>query len=197
MKQQHKEIKREVRKQSSERKYKRDADGRVIINMTVKDDTDFLSVFSTGDTPVISSEVAEFLESSTHSVLPKEQLTLRIHSNCIDDNEKEEYRQAIKKYYTERYITNKRELRRNAIIVLLLALAGIITLATAFLIEHQTANPFWAEVVDIIAWVFLWEAVDISAFKNRGLRLKRFRYLAFMSMKIEYCPVERSFSNEI
>lgn len=194
---QNKEIKREVKKQSSERKYKRDADGRVIINMTVKDDTDFLSVFSTGDTPVISSEVAEFLESSTHSILPKEQLTLRIHSDCIDDNEKEEYRQAIKEYYTERYITNKRELRRNAIIVLLLALAGIITLATAFLIEHQTANPFWAEVVDIIAWVFLWEAVDIGAFKNRGLRLKRFRHLAFMSMKIEYCPVERSFSNEI
>ncbi len=60
---QNKEIKREVKKQSSERKYKRDADGRVIINMTVKDDTDFLSVFSTGDTPVISSEVAEFLEN--------------------------------------------------------------------------------------------------------------------------------------
>ena len=89
---QNKEIKREAKRQSSERKYKRDADGRVIINMTVKDDTDFLSVFSIGDTPVISSEVAEFLESSTHSVLPKEQLALRIHSNCIDDNEKEEYR---------------------------------------------------------------------------------------------------------
>lgn len=194
---QNKEIKREAKRQSSERKYKRDADGRVIINMTVKDDTDFLSVFSIGDTPVISSEVAEFLESSTHSVLPKEQLALRIHSNCIDDNEKEEYRQAIKEYYTELYIANKRELKRNTMIALLLTLAGVVALVAAFLIEHQTANPIWTEVVDIIAWVFLWEAVDISAFKNRGLRLKRFRYLAFMSMKIEYCPVERSFSNEI
>ena len=82
-------------------------------------------------------------------------------------------------------------------IALLLTLAGVVALVAAFLIEHQTANPIWTEVVDIIAWVFLWEAVDISAFKNRGLRLKRFRYLAFMSMKIEYCPVERSFSNEI
>lgn len=185
---QSKEIKREAKRQSSERKYKRDADGRVIINMTVKDDTDFLSVFSIGDTPVISSEVAEFLESSTHSVLPKEQLTLRIHSNCIDDNEKEEYRQAIKEYYTERYIANKRELKRNAMIALLLTLAGVVALVTAFLIEYQTANLIWTEIVDIIAWVFLWEAVDISAFKNRGLRLKRFRCLAFMAMKIEYYP---------
>lgn len=96
---QRKEIKREAKKQSSERKYLRDADGRVIINMTVKDDTDFLSVFSTGDTPVISSEVAEFLENSTQSIRPKEQLILKIHSDCIDDNEKKEYGRAIKEYY--------------------------------------------------------------------------------------------------
>ena len=185
---QSKEIKCKAKAQSSQRKYMRDADGRVTINMTVKDDTDFLSVFSVGDTPVISSEVAEFLESSTHSIMPKEQLTLKIHSACIDDNEKEEYRRAIKEYYTERYITNNRELKRNAVIVLLLALAGVITLALAFFIEHQTANLFWTEVVDIIAWVFLWEAVDISAFKNRGLRLKRFRCLAFMALNIEYYP---------
>lgn len=183
---QRKEIKREARKQSYERKYKRDASGRVIVNMTVKDDADFLSVFSTGDTPVISSEVAEFLENSTHSVLPKEQLTLRIHSNCIDDNEKEEYRKAVKEYYTERYIANMRELKRNFIIALLLAVGGAITLAAAFFIERQTGSVFWTEVVDIIAWVFLWEAVDISAFKNRELRVKRSRYLSFLSMNIEY-----------
>lgn len=188
---QHKEIKREAKKQSYERKYKRDDDGRMIVNMTVKDDTDFLSVFSAGNTPVISSEVAEFLENSTHAVLPKEQLTLKIHSDCIDDNEKEEYRRAIKEYYTERYIANKRELKRNSIIALLLALAGVITLAAAFFIEHQTASPIWTEVVDIIAWVFLWEAVDISAFKNRQLRVKRTRYLSFLSMNIEFFAVRR------
>lgn len=188
---QRKEIKREAKKQSSERKYLRDADGRVIINMTVKDDTDFLSVFSTGDTPVISSEVAEFLENSTQSIRSKEQLTLKIHSDCIDDNEKKEYRRAIKEYYTERYIAGNRELKWNTIIVLLLALAGIIALAIAFLIDHQTANPLWTEVVDIIAWVFLWEAVDISAFKNKELRIKKLRYLSYLSMNIEFFNVGR------
>lgn len=181
-----KEIKREAKNQSSKRKYERDADGRVIIRMTVKDDTDFLSVFSAGDAPVISSEVAEFLEACTHSVLPKEPLTLKIHSDCIDDNEKEEYRQAIREHYTERYIANNRELKRNALIALLLALTGILILASAFLIEYRTGSAFWTEVVDIAAWVFLWEAVDISVFRSRELRIKRSRYLSFLSMNIEY-----------
>ena len=70
------------------RRFQRDDENRVIINMTVKDDSNFLSVFSQSDTPVINTEVAEFIENSTNSVLPKEQLTLRIHSDCIDDTEK-------------------------------------------------------------------------------------------------------------
>lgn len=191
MKKQRREIEREAKNQSLERRHKRDAGGRVIVNMTINDDRDFLSVFSAGDAPVISSEIAAFLENSTHSVLPNEQLTLRIHSDCIDDDEKEEYRRAIKEYYTERYITNNRELKRNGLIALFLALVGVITLAAAFLIEYQTTSPIWTEVVDIIAWVFLWESVDISAFKNRELRVKRSRCLSFLSMNIEYFSLRR------
>lgn len=92
---------------------------------------------------------------------------------------------------TERYNAGNRELKWNTIIVLLLALAGIIALAIAFLIDHQTANPLWTEVVDIIAWVFLWEAVDISAFKNKELRIKKLRYLSYLSMNIEFLNVGR------
>lgn len=191
MKKQRREIEREAKNQSLERRHKRDAGGRVIVNMTINDDRDFLSVFSAGDAPVISSEIAAFLENSTHSVLPNEQLTLRIHSDCIDDDEKEEYRRAIKEYYTERYITNNRELKRNGLIALFLALVGVITLAAAFFIEYQTTSPIWTEVVDIIAWVFLWESVDISAFKNRELRVKRSRCLSFLSMNIEYFSLRR------
>jgi len=44
----------------------------------------------------------------------------------------------------------------------------------------------WAEVIDIIAWVFLWEAVDISIFKNRSLRIRQVRYLSYIEMKVVY-----------
>lgn len=187
MKKELKESKKEVNKQWSLRKRNRDANNRIIIGMTVKDDENFLSAFSENETPVISSDVAEFIESSTHSILPKEQLTLRIRSNCIDDQEKVIYRNAIREYYTERYISVKKELQRNTLISILLGIFGVIALVGALLIEQKSGNIVWTEVADIVAWVLLWEAVDISVFQNRELRVKRLRYLSFLSMNIEYC----------
>lgn len=168
------------------RRHQRDKDGNIIVNMTVKNDDDFLSVYSTSETPVISTDVAEFIENSTHSISPREHFALHIHSNCIDEGEKTEYAAAIKEYYAEKYIANKKELNLNRIIISILTLAGIIVLALAFQIE----NAVWSEVIDIAAWVLLWEVVDIGVFKNREINLRRQRYLAYMSMKIVYHPIE-------
>ena len=102
----------------------KDENGRVVINMTVKNDDSFLSVFSTTDTPTISSEVAEFLENSVENILPTESLALHIHSNCIDKGEEELYRKGIEEYYTEKYLSNKQKLKHNKILV---TLFGIVT----------------------------------------------------------------------
>ena len=177
------------KEQLHSRRHQKDKDGNIIVNMTIKNDDDFLSVYSTNETPVIATEVAEFIENSTYSLHASDPLTLRIYSDCIDDQEKIDYRGAIKEYYAYKYLVNQKELKRNGIIILLLTIAGIITLAFAFRIDSN----IWSEVVDIAAWVFLWEAVDIGVFRNRDLRLKRKRYLSYMSMKLEYHPLaERS-----
>lgn len=70
-----KETKRRIDEDVSRRNLQRDAEGRVLLDMTVKDDSDFLSVFSESDTPVISSDVADFIEARTRSVPPNEELT--------------------------------------------------------------------------------------------------------------------------
>ena len=168
------------------RVFQRDGENRVIVNMTVKDDSDFLSVFSESDTPVISTEVADFIENSTSSIHPKEKLTLRIHSSCIDDAEKALYREAISEYYTEKYVAEKRELRRNNVISLLLMLAGILVLGYELFFDCRIGNLIWTEVIDIVAWVLLWEAADISILENRAIRVKCRRCLTYASMRIEY-----------
>ena len=168
------------------KEYQRDNDGRIIVDMNVKDDTDFLSVFSASDTPVISSDVAEFLENSTHSIRPDEQLTLRVKSACIDETEQRIYKAAIKEYYTEKYRVNERELKIQNIIALLLAVLGTLVLVFAVFLDYYVKSIVWAEVIDIVAWVFLWEAVDIKFFKTRELALQRKRYAMLIYMKIRY-----------
>lgn len=181
-----KKSKKELCLNIPKRQYNRDGEDRIIVDMNVKDDTDFLSVYSTNETPVISNEVAEFLENSTRSIRADEQLTLRVKSDCIDETEKKVYKAAIKEYYTERYHENERELKAQNRIALLLLIVGVLVLASALLWEYKIGNILWAEVVDVVAWVFLWEAVDIKFFKTRELAQQRKRYAALIDMKIEY-----------
>lgn len=173
-----------------ERNYKRDRENRIVVNMTVKDDSDFLSVFSENSAPVISTDVAEFIESITASIPPGEPLTLRIRSGCIDEREKALYREAIAEYYSEKYVVNERERKRNNIIAVILTIAGVLTLVLEIFLEFWRNSPIWTEVIDIVAWVFLWEAVDISVFGNRTLRVKRGHYLSYLSMKVEYVGLD-------
>ena len=166
--------------------HKKDEEGRVVIDLSIKDDSDFLSVLSDGDDPIISSEIAEFIENSTEDVSMSDSLTLRIHSNCIDDNEKQIYPKAIKKYYLKKYSANKRESVKNKILITILFSLGIIALAIAIALSVNLEKALWSEVVDIVAWVFVWEAVDIWVFRNRSIRLKRRCYIQYLSMNVEF-----------
>lgn len=175
-------IKKDIDSEISIRRYARDEDGRIVIAMNVKDDKDFLSVFSKRETPVISEDVAEFIEHCALSVPPSEKLRLSITSECIDEKEREDYKKAIREYYTEKYLASKLEMKRNTFITILLSLIGILIISLSFL----AASRVWSEVIAIIGWVFIWEAVHITAFQNRALRIKRMRYLSFIEMKISY-----------
>lgn len=157
-----------------------------VINMHVKDDTDFLSVFSENETPVISGEVAEFIEAGARKAFPSEALTLRITGDCIDENERRIYKAAIKEYYSEKHEEVRRELRVYNKIALILAVLGVMVLSFCILFESITENRLWTEVIDIVAWVLIWEAVDIKFFKTRELIMKRRSYLKLSSMEIEY-----------
>ena len=185
------ERKKEADRQMKARKYKRDDSGRVIIQMNVKDDANFLSEFSESATPVISTEVAEFIENETNAVPPNEDFTLQVYNDCIDDREEKVYSAAIKEYYMQKYIANEREIKRNRFAVLLLGIAGILVLAAELIFDYRVGNALWSSVIDIVAWVLLWEAVDIGVLEARVTAIKRKRFLAYLSMKTEYIPTKK------
>ena len=171
-------LKKEVDKELSVRHIERDEDGRAIINMTVNDDSDFLSPFSENNVAVISSSVADFIEDNTRALRPSEKLTLKIHSDCIDENEKKAYKNGIKEYYAERYLANEKEIKRNYFIALILLVFGVLVLGVSVFLNNH----------DIQLWSYI---VDISLLVNRTLSIQRKRYLAFLSMNIEYVGIEK------
>ena len=100
--------------------------------------------------------------------------------------EKQIYDKAIRTYYKERAVAVSKELRRNNLIAVLLLLLGALVLTGAVIISYTVSSAVWSEIIDIIAWVLIWESADITLFKNGGLRIKKKRFSAFVDMKIEY-----------
>lgn len=166
----------------------KDEEGRALIELSVRDDEGFLSPYSRGSEDTISEETAEFLRNCALSFSPKEQLSLHIYSDCVDEKEQEIYPRAIRSYFQNHLLDAERELKRNAVVSLLMFLVGLFGLVVMFLGEFLGWNPIWIECIDIFAWVFIWETVDLFFLERAALRRKRKRCLAFLTMKVRFFP---------
>ena len=179
---QYKEIKKELDRDARQKKK---CAQKHTLCMNVTNDTGFLSPFSANDTPVISSDVADFIEASTLSIKPSSNLTLKIKSNCIDETEKVLYKRAIKEYYTDKYISSGRKLARNRAFAISLAIVGVLVLLLALLLEYWTSS-IWLEIINVVAWVFLWEATYIYFIESRNLKHDRKKYVSYVAMNVEF-----------
>lgn len=185
-----KELKRQMDARADSDEVERDEEGRAIVEMTVLRDEDFLSDFSAGK-PVVSGEVAEFVEESAMAFRPKEPICLKIYSDCIDEEEEKVYSNALKEYYVRRYTENRRSMRRNRLAAAIMLLIGVVALAVVLTLSLLKRVEILVEVLDIFAWVFLWEAVDLFFLEGGVLRMKQLRFLRFIDAKIEFLPRKR------
>lgn len=156
------------------------------ITLSIADDSDFLSKYSPSDRPVISSEIAEFLENAAREFHPKSEIKLTISGDCIDDKEKPTYAEAIKNYFELKRCETEREIRRKTAVSIIFTIIGVIALAAMFLVNGIFKNEIWTECVDIFAWVFIWEAVDQFFIERSGLLLRRKRLENFVNVTVEY-----------
>lgn len=179
-------IKEAIEKNKKEHQFQYDEEKRLIINMEIQNDDNFLDEFSKTDYPIINTQIAEYIEKVTTALKPTEKYTLRIHSDCIDENEKTIYTKAIKNYYMDKYVVDNRKLKNNKKLSLVLEVIGILVLILVIVLEYRENSILWMRVFDIVAWVFIWEAVDIIAFKCKELRINQLKYLNLIDMNIEY-----------
>lgn len=154
-----------------------------VLHLNVIADSDFLSPYSSGNTPVISSEVADFLENAASAYHPDKELILNVSGDCISDDERQIYTQAIKNYYSLKLTDIRRSLHRKAKIAAWFAIIGILALSFMFLCDGLNVYQLWIECVDIFAWVFLWEAVDQFFIERASLLITQKRYSKFVEMQ--------------
>ena len=181
-----KEIKRLSKECSEHIEPEYDEEGLRIIKLSVSDDGGFLSPLSCADKPMISAETANFLELEAKHVKATEKINFVIKSEVIDEEEKSVYPTAVKNYYTSKIRDTKAELSRNAIISLIMLLIGVAVFATIIILNALNAQTLILSVIDVVAWVFIWEAVDLFAFKRTALRNAQLLNLKLLTAKITF-----------
>lgn len=156
------------------------------IILNVINDDNFLSPYSPTLKPIISNDVAEFIENWANEFHPKSELSLRIISNCIDENEKKLYNDAIRNYFKLKLKELHRTLRMKKLIGITFSIIGILVLAFMYICDRMDIKAIWIECINIFAWVFIWEAVDILFIERKALLLKERRLSTFITMPIYY-----------
>jgi hypothetical protein len=183
-----KEIKKELSACKNEQR--KDEEGRVIVDLRVINDESFLSPYSTKGHNIISEELSDFIEHSLSPVPSDKPIHFRIFSDVITDEEQKEYRKAIHSHYADKYrytCIQKKNLLWLALIMAIVAVAALGFMIGIDIVGKRT--EIFTEIVDIFAWVFMWEAVDIFFLECTMLGFKQKRYLRLYESEIEYLPL--------
>lgn len=170
----------------------RDEDGLLTVNMTVRDDSNFISPFSYSDKPMLSAEAADFLDNAIRPRRYKEELHLIIHSNVIDDKEKQEFQDAIRNYYHHSYLSQQQKGKREMVLSFFLLLASLAFLALMVVLDRFAGYNIFIEIVDIIAWVFMWEAADIFFLQRHVSVWLQHKNIGYFNAKISFVNINKT-----
>lgn len=169
---------------------KTDDQGRDIIRLNVKDDSHFLSNYS--DKNMVNIEVAEYIDNSVKQKKLKNGLSIIISSGKINNEEKTVYSEAIRNHYRSRIVENNRKIKRYTITSIILLLIAFVTFIINFGLKVTVGGEILLELVDIIGWVFMWEAVDFFFFKRKEVKIENYKNLNIYSAEIIYKPITKN-----
>lgn len=144
-----------------------DDENRAILKLKIRVKSNFLSPYYF-DKPLISGEVADYLLNNKRILVWKNGITIKIISNEITKEEEKLYSRAIKEYFKDAQINGKRHQKFNYVISIIMFVIGILVFSLMFILDASFPNKLglWKEVIDVIAWVFIWEAVDVAVIEK-------------------------------
>lgn len=124
----------------------------------------------------LNREFSEYIFDKAKDAPIKEKIKIKIHTET--DLCASEVQQSLKSHCKSEYKESKKQIKRIAVISSIMTLLGIIALTALILINHFTDNLYITSIVEIAAWVFIWEAVDFfflqrPAIKGKCLLLQR------------------------
>ena len=78
------------------------------------------------------------------------------------------------------------KLKRNAVTSLIMAIIAVAILTVYVALALYSADYVLLEIIDIAAWVFMWEAVDLFFLERRAIKLEQLRDCRLYSAEVTF-----------
>lgn len=169
-----------------------DDQNREIVDITIKDMDDMLSVYSPDGKDNISPELANVIDNATKSTNYYKDIHLRFTCEKHPPEKEEQYKNAIKNYYINEFAEKERKLHNNLLIATSTFLLSIVFFVILFLVSSLNLPWIVVEFIDVIAWVFGWETVDVIVFRRQVIKYDQRKILKIIYANVSFLTTKKS-----
>ena len=129
-----------------------------IINIKTEHQEQILSSFNYDNKDTLNNEFCNYLWENAKMMPPNKDLQINIYSK--EEINEQEVIKATKTHFAREYAETKLELSKTNFVALVSLLLGILSLALLLVFYSVLDNFYLTTLTEIMAWVFVWEAVD-------------------------------------
>lgn len=133
----------------------------------------------------LNSEFCDFVYEKAKRAPINKDLSIKIYSDSqIDAGE---VGKTLKSHYSNEYREARQDMKRVTTISAIMALFGVLTLALLVLLNYFWDNFYVSTIVEIAAWVFVWEAVDYFFLQRPQIKARLLLIQRIYFAKTEVC----------
>ena len=142
---------------------------------------------------LLNDDIYNYLETFESIHIAPNQLIIEVH---VDEQfsleESNNFKEALHNRYEKELLAKSIAIKKKMISSLILLGLGVLVLALMIILDYtifrNSEHGIWLEVIDIIAWVLIWEAVDLALFgkamdQRRIERCKKFQNAEILFIK--------------
>lgn len=172
-------------------------DGRVQINVGIKDAEDFFTPYSYKTYELLNPSVVDYINMCEASIPQTEEISLDVYTeNPTTNAEKTRIRKSVKRYHAEQIVIINSKLKKNLLFGLASCFIGVALLVLEAFFFKVYANVYLDTIMAVVGWLFLWDGLEIMLSERSELIRLKIRSLRLMNAKVHVRQYDRKIQRE-
>ena len=146
---------------------------------------DSLSYFSTKESPTPNQELIEYIDEQVSCISHKNNLKFVVHTSKQNPVQPEEFENLLDRYYETQVVKSHIESKSLTFQGIVMLIVGLLIFTSYVLLKVYVTQSLWLELIDILAWVFVWESVDLIFLAQYGIKQKKAHCNKVVNAQIE------------